>query len=94
MKKNNYFAKASFFGLIFLVSIISCEIGLGSAVDTEPPSVVIETPKVDAVIRDVFAITGRWSDDGSISDVSATLKRTDGKATDIEITGEWAPDPV
>ena len=94
MKKNNYFAKASFFGLIFLVSIISCEIGLGSAVDTEPPSVVIETPKVDAVIRDVFAITGRWSDDGSISEVSATLKRTDGKAKDIEITGEWAPDPV
>ena len=92
MKKNNYLAKASVFCLLFLVSIISCEIGLGSAVDTQPPSVSIDSPKVDAVIRDVFAITGRWSDDGSISDVKVTLKRTDGNGNEITIPGEWLVD--
>ena len=93
MKRKNCIAKACFFIFIFLVSIISCEVGLGSAVDTEPPSVAIDGPKVDAVIRDVFAITGRWSDDGSISEVKATLKRTNGNAKEVEIPGEWNVDP-
>ena len=92
MKRKNCIAKACFFILVFLVSIISCEVGLGSAVDTQPPSVAIDGPKVDAVIRDVFAITGRWSDDGSISEVKATLKRTDGNAKEVEIPGEWNVD--
>ena len=92
MKRKNCIAKACFFILVFLVSIISCEVGLGSAVDTQPPSVAIDGPKVDAVIRDVFAITGRWSDDGSISEVKATLKRTDGNGKDVEIPGEWNVD--
>ena len=93
MKRKNCIAKACFFILVFLVSIISCEVGLGSAVDTQPPSVAIDGPKVDAVIRDVFAITGRWSDDGSISEVKATLKRTNGNAKEVEIPGEWNVDP-
>ena len=93
MKRKNCIAKACFFILVFLVSIISCEVGLGSAVDTQPPSVTIDGPNVDAVIRDVFAITGRWSDDGSISEVKATLKRTNGNAKEVEIPGEWNVDP-
>lgn len=94
MKQKKCLAKACFFIILFLVSIISCEIGLGSAVDTEPPSITIESPKVDSVIRDVFAITGRWSDDGAISEVKATLKRTDGNTKEIEIAGEFSSDPI
>ena len=76
--------------LTFIFSLLaSCEIGLGGAVDTQPPSLVIQSPKVDAVIRDNFAITGTWNDDGTISKVRATLKRTDGKGTEIKIDGTF-----
>ncbi|MBR5032778.1 MAG: hypothetical protein IKX70_03850 [Treponema sp.] len=85
-------AKACFFSFLFLVSIISCEIGLGGAVDTQPPTITIDSPKVDAVIRDVFAITGTWTDDGSITSVEAELKRTDGKGTPIRLEGTFETD--
>ena len=87
MKRKNFIAKACFFILVFLVSIISCEVGLGSAVDTEAPKLSIESPTVDSVIRDKFAIKGTWSDDGSIDSIVAELKRTDGYGTTIKLEG-------
>ena len=90
--KNKSFAKACFFSFLFLVSIISCEVGLGGAVDTQPPSLTIDSPKVDAVIRDVFALSGTWKDDGSITSVKATLKRTDGTGKPIHIDGDFEYD--
>ncbi len=76
--------------LLFLVSVfaISCEIGLGAAVDTDPPTLDISTPPVDAVIRDKFAIAGNWTDDGTIASVKLKLERTDGLAGAIERTAE------
>ena len=73
------FLAALFIGAI---SYSSCEVGLGAAVDTQPPSITIVTPEVDKVIRDKFAISGTWSDDGIIDNVSVSLKRTDGKTID------------
>ena len=58
---------------------MSCEIGLGSSVDTEAPSLEITNPPSDAIIRDEFAISGTWGDDGSISEVSVELVRLDNK---------------
>ena len=63
----------------------SCEIGLGGAVDTQPPKITITNPPVDAVIRDNFAICGTYDDDGTIASVSAVLTRPDGKGSAIEI---------
>ncbi|MBO4640982.1 MAG: hypothetical protein J5710_14630 [Treponema sp.] len=86
MKKNSIYAKA--FSLIFLfifvlVSIcISCEIGLGSAIDVEPPSLTIDSPEVDKVIKDKFFIKGTWGDDGTIESLYVILKRTDGNPID------------
>ena len=67
----------SLLSAIALFAVISCEIGLGSAVDTEVPEISIETPMVGAVIRDSFTISGNWSDDGSIKSVSLILKDTE-----------------
>ncbi len=83
------------FFIISIISIISCEVGLGSAVDTQPPSLTIDGPKMNAIIRESFAIKGSWNDDGSIEDVYVILKRTDGKLLDgvneeKRIQGEWA----
>ena len=70
----------------------SCEIGLGSAVDVEPPSLTIDSPEVDSVIRDVFAVKGRWSDDGSISSIKIELSRPDGLGKTVTINGDWSVD--
>ena len=72
-------------GLLFSI-FYSCEIGLGGAVDTQPPKITITNPPVDAVIRDNFAISGTYDDDGTIKSVSAVLTRPDKKGKDIELT--------
>jgi hypothetical protein len=56
----------------------SCDIGigLGAAVDTEPPTLEITNPPTSAIIRDTFVITGTWTDDGSIKDVIVDLRNT------------------
>lgn len=77
----------------FIISLFpSCEIGLGGAVDTQPPSLTITNPKVDSVIRDQFLIAGTWTDDGNIASVKATLIRTDGKGKPVEIDGSFTQD--
>ena len=75
----------SLFAAIVVTSVcvfVSCEVGLGPAVDTRPPSIVIEKPEVDKVIRNKFVISGTWEDDGTIDSVYVLLKRTDGKLLD------------
>lgn len=69
---------------IFSLFVISCEIGLGASVDTDPPSLTISNPPVDAIIRDDFALSGTWSDDGSIDSISIKLERTDGNGSALK----------
>lgn len=64
--------------ILSLFFVMACEIGLGKAVDTEPPKLEIQTPQPDAVIRGTYKIGGTWADDGTIESVIVTLKRTDG----------------
>ncbi len=92
-RKDSFTKKAALTFIIFSL-FSSCEIGLGSAVDIQPPNVTIDSPKVDSVIRDVFAIKGRWSDDGKIDSVSLELKRTDGTGHSIIIEGECETDEI
>ena len=74
--------------LIAVIISISCEIGLGSSVDTDPPSVSIESPEVDSIIRDSFAIRGSWSDDGSIKRLTVRLKNTRTEGAELVYEGE------
>ena len=82
------------FAALFLTSLLflfySCEIGLGSAVDVEAPSLTIDSPAVDSVIRDKFALKGTWNDDGTIDGITAELKRTDNNAKPVEIKGVFS----
>ena len=75
--------------LLMILSIISvsCQIGLGAAVDTEPPALTIQNPPIDSVIRDDFAIVGTYSDDGKIESVVAQVERTDGSGYSETFTG-------
>ena len=70
-------------GIVAAIGIIqalstSCDVGLGSAVDTQAPGITIERPEVDMVIRDKFVMSGEWNDDGVIDSVYVMVKRTDG----------------
>ena len=79
MKNKSLFGSILVLCLIAFSSIaafISCEVGLGEAVDVNAPSIEITTPETSAVIRDTFALVGNWSDDGSIKEVTVTLRNT------------------
>lgn len=77
---------------IFSLFVISCEIGLGASVDTDPPSLNISNPPVDAIIRDDFALSGTWTDDGEIGSIAVELSRTDGNGEKLSYTGTFAED--
>ena len=76
-----------------LLSTLSCEIGLGASVDTDPPSLSIDASIVDSTISGDFDIEGTYSDDGSIEDIHAVLKRTDGTGSSIKIDGYLGTSP-
>ena len=64
-------------GFVFLsLFFFSCEVGLGSAVDTQPPKITIQYPPVDSVIREAFELSGLASDETSVSSVKVTFKET------------------
>ena len=73
--------------------ILSCEIGLGASVDTDPPQLTINNPPVDSVIRNTFAISGEYSDDGTIESVTATLQKIDDGST-FELTGNFTQNEI
>ena len=97
-------------GIIAAIGIIqalstSCEVGLGSAVDTQAPGITIERPEVDMVIRDKFVMSGEWNDDGVIDSVYVMVKRTDGNPVnnkgkdgaaqqEVRIDGSFEKDPL
>ena len=78
---------------IIILLTISCEIGLGASVDTEPPALTIKNPPVGSIIRDDFAITGTYSDDGNLAGISAVLSRTDGTGPTYTFEGELSENP-
>ena len=57
-----------------LLLFFSCQVGLGEAGDTRPPTITIEKPEIDKVIRDKFLISGTWEDDGTIDNTTPILQ--------------------
>ena len=84
---------SSFFGgltfLIFALMTFSCEVGLGSTIDINPPKVEISSPKDSAVIRGAFALFGTWTDDGQLGRVEVLLRSTSDSSLTYSFTGEF-----
>ena len=76
----------SLFSIVLIYS--SCEIGLGSAVDTEVPTVEITNPPVDSIVRGSLGISGSWSDDGEISSISCMLTQTENSDVSYTFTAD------
>lgn len=77
MKKYSTIRKIALSFILIPALFMSCEIGLGSSVDTEPPAISISNPPADAVISSEFALIGSWSDDGEIESVFVTLRNVE-----------------
>lgn len=96
MKRKSVFGLICGFGLVTIAAIaglVSCEVGLGEAVDVAAPVISIESPATSAIIRDAFAISGVWSDDGSIKDLTVSLRNTRTNETLPEVKGELIQEP-
>ena len=65
-----------FVSFLFVLVFAACEIGLGSSVDTEPPTLTITYPSADVVIRDAFVLAGSCNDDEALDTVTVLLKET------------------
>lgn len=94
MKNKNLFKSILALCLVVFTSVaafISCEVGLGEAVDVAAPVITVSNPPTAAVIRDTFAIAGSWSDDGTIKSLDVTLKNT-GTKKEYSVSGSFEQD--
>ena len=91
MKKRGLFAILFGMAVLSFGLFTSCDIdiGLGSAVDVEPPTLYIENPPASKIIRDAFPISGTFSDDGSISAITVELTNTETQVKYPKIDGTW-----
>lgn len=91
MKKRGLLALLFGMAVMSFTILNSCDIdiGLGSAVDTEPPTLTIENPPASKIIRDAFPICGTFSDDGSISAITVVLTNTETQQEYPKIDGTW-----
>lgn len=71
----SFIAKFIWGGLatLFVCGLLSCEVGLGETVDSEPPSVAITYPPEQAVIRGTFVAAGTCTDDKGVKAVHVTI---------------------
>ncbi len=71
-----------------IFAVASCEVGLGSSVDTEPPTLIINTPESASIIRGDFTITGTWTDDQTVENVYCILRNTNNQQLEYDFGGE------
>lgn len=86
--------------ILFLVAAFfaSCDVGLGEAVDTEKPTVSIEYPPKNVVIKEDFVISGKCHDETSLKSVALYFQNSDTKneykfsATLSDDKNSWSAD--
>lgn len=70
------------FGFLFVIAtfvcVLSCNVGLGESVDTEPPTVSVLYPPESSVIRDSFILSGKTEDDKEVKEVQIIVKEING----------------
>lgn len=65
------------FSLVSLLTVISCELGLGKQVDVSAPVAAITYPPKEAVITGPFVLAGTCSDDLGVNKVIVTVEQTE-----------------
>lgn len=57
------------FILLAFLTFSNCTIGLGSAVDTQAPTIDISYPPANASVKGEFLLSGTWSDDRGLKEI-------------------------
>lgn len=66
--------------LAFLAVVFSaCDVGLGEAVDTEKPTISIEYPPKNVVIKEDFVISGKCHDETSMKSVTLAFQNSESE---------------
>ncbi|MCR5217691.1 hypothetical protein [Treponema sp.] len=74
----------SCFSFVLISSVfltLSCDIGLGASVDTQPPLLEVNNPEPSQVCSGDILVSGTMSDDKGVARVDITLKNTDTNET-------------
>jgi len=75
------------FFLIVLIPLVSCQVGLGSAVDTQVPTLQITYPPASSVIKGTFSLAGTCDDDQGVSSIAVNVRNiTTGSSTPYTIS--------
>ena len=64
------------FTAVAFIWLSTCDIGLGSSVDTQAPSLEIVNPQSSVVYSGDIPVDGTWSDDKGVSKIEITVKDT------------------
>lgn len=90
--KMNKIIKAIFVTALAALLIPSCEVGLGEAVDINPPVLTVTSPVIGGSVSTNYTISGTATDDTGVKDLTITVKKADAP-DDTAITymwdGEW-----
>lgn len=94
MKRQNILSKT--FLLIFGITFSACTVGLGPAVDTNPPTVTITSPSSNTAIGSasgdeetgLVTFTGTYSDDKAIKSIEVSLYLRDESSSDRTKIGD------
>jgi len=79
--KNLKVKSFAFFVVLSIISVFSCEIGLGAAVDVSVPTSGISYPPQNAVVRETFVAAGICEDDQEVASVKVTVTNTEDNTT-------------
>lgn len=63
----------------FAVVFSACDVGLGEAVDTEKPTISIEYPQKNVVIKEDFVISGKCHDETSMKSVTLAFQNSESE---------------
>ena len=91
-KKYGLLTAVFFIAAACVLTVLSCEVGLGASVDTAPPSNAITYPPKNAVVRSTFVIAGTCSDDTSVESVTVSITNTDTKTSYGPFSADLAND--
>lgn len=87
------FLRIAFVSFLAFVAVVfsACDVGLGEAVDTEKPTISIEYPPKNVVVKEDFVISGKCHDETSMKSVTLAFQNSESEHVE-KITATLAQD--
>lgn len=76
--------KKLFITLLSIVTILSCQVGLGEAVDTIGPTITITAPDPNQAVQDSLKVSGVAQDNIEINEIFIEIEHQEGKVDTVK----------